>query len=150
MNHAQTSELGRLSIGKGGLPLWPLKPCLRSDTSSSFNVTAEAWPPIQQHSNSTYPFQAKSLGSKRKKPIEVFVSAGSFSNPYYTFKTKKKTIEDLEINRSKRYRFRRAYKASTHPFYISDQGWNQPATRQIKLKGNGDYKTDLSTQKHSP
>ena len=99
---------------------------------------------MQQHSNSTYPFQARSLGSKRKKPIEVCVSAGSFSNPYYTFKNKKgKTIEGLEINPSKRYRSRRADKASTHPFYISNQGWNQPATRQIKLKGNGDYQNGI-------
>ena len=76
---------------------------------------------MQQHSNSTYPFR-ESLGSKRKKSIEVCVSAGSFSNPYYTFKNKKgKTIEGLEINPSKRYRFRRADKASTHPFYILNQ-----------------------------
>lgn len=39
--HAQTSELGRLSIGKGGLPLWPLY-C--EEVRNRLNATASGWP----------------------------------------------------------------------------------------------------------
>ena len=101
---------------------------------------------MQQHSNSTSLWQASSLRSKRKKPIEVFVSAGSFSKPYYTFKDKEgRTIEDLEINPSRRYRFGRAYNAPTHPFYISDQGFTQPSTNKIKLKGDGGSNSGITS-----
>ena len=95
---------------------------------------------MQQHSNSAFTTQAREVRSKRKKTIEVFVSAGSFSDPYYTFKDKKgRTIKDFELDPSKKYRFRRADNASTHPFYISDQGFMQPATNKLKLKGDGDF-----------
>ena len=98
---------------------------------------------MQQHSNSTYPFQARSLGSKRKKPIEVCVSAGSFSNPYYMFKNKKgkqskawKSIQAKDIASGELTKHQ-------HIRSISSIYWNQPATRQIKLKGNGDYKNGI-------
>ena len=99
---------------------------------------------MQQHSNSAFTTQARALRSKRTKPIEVFVSAGSFSKPYYTFKDKKgKTIKDFELNPSKKYRFRREDNALTHPFYISDQGFTQPATSKIKLKGDGYFSSGI-------
>ena len=99
---------------------------------------------MKHQSNSAFTFEARSLRSNRKKPIEVFVSAGSFSAPYYTFKDKKgRQIESFELNPSKQYRLKRANKASTHPFYISDQGWNQPATNKIKLKGDGDFDSGI-------
>ena len=101
---------------------------------------------MQQHSNSTSPLQASSLRSKRKKPIEVFVSAGSFSKPYYTFKDKEgRTIEDFKIDPSKRYRFRRADNALTHPFYISDQGFTKSSTNKIKLKGDGGSNSGITS-----
>ena len=121
-----------------------LHPCLGGDTTNSFNVTAAAIQPMQQHSNSAFTAQARALRAKRKKPIEVFVSAGSFSEPYYTFKDKKgRTIKDFELDPSKKYRFRREDNASTHPFYISDQGFTQPATSRIKFKGDGDFNSGI-------
>ena len=99
---------------------------------------------MQQHFNSTPTIQARSLRSKRKKTVDIFVSAGSFTDPYYTFSDKKgRQIESFEFNPSTKYRFRRAGKASTHPFYISDQGWNEPATKKLKLKGDGDFNSGI-------
>ena len=99
---------------------------------------------MPQNSSPTFTFEARAPRSNRKKTIEVFVSAGSFSRPYYTFKNKKgRTIEDFEIDPSKRYRFRRADNAATHPFYISDQGFTQPPTNKIKLKGDGDSNSGI-------
>ena len=99
---------------------------------------------MERLSNARLTIEARTLRSRRNKRIEIFVSAGSFSKPYYTFSDKKgRRIESFELDPTKRYRFRRADKASTHPFYISNQGWNQPATRQIKLKGDGDHKNGI-------
>ena len=99
---------------------------------------------MPQHSYSAFTFEARAPRSNRKKTIEVFVSAGSFSDPYYTFTDKKgREIEAFEIDPSKKYRFKRSSEASTHPFYISDRGWNQEATKKIKIKGDGDYNNGI-------
>lgn len=91
-----------------------------------------------QQSDSTYSFEASSRRQNRKKPVEIFVSAGSFSRPYYSFQDKKgRAIDRLELNTNKQYRFRRIDNATTHPFYISDQGFNQPNTNRIKISGDG-------------
>ena len=91
-----------------------------------------------QQSDSTYSFEASSRRPNHKKPVEIFVSAGSFSRPYYSFQDKKgRAIDRLELNTNKKYRFRRIDNATTHPFYISDQGFNQPSTNKIKIKGDG-------------
>ena len=91
-----------------------------------------------QQSDSTYSFEASSRRPNRKKPVEIFVSAGSFSRPYYNFQDKKgRAIDRLELNTNRKYRFRRIDNATTHPFYISDQGFNRPTTNKIKTKGDG-------------
>jgi hypothetical protein len=91
-----------------------------------------------QQSDSTYSFEASSRRPNRKKPVEIFVSAGSFSRPYYSFQDKKgRAIDQLELNTNKKYRFRRSNNATTHPFYISDQGFNQSGTNKIKIRGDG-------------
>ena len=91
-----------------------------------------------QQSDSTYSFEASSRRPNRKKPVEIFVSAGSFSRPYYSFQDKKgRAIDQLELNTNKKYRFRRSNNATTHPFYISDQGFNQSSTNKIKIRGDG-------------
>lgn len=77
----------------------------------------------------------KASAVKAQRLIEVFMSAGSFSDPYYTFEDKKgRNIQDFEFDPGKRYRLKRADKASTNPFYISDQGWSQPATKKSSSK----------------
>ena len=97
---------------------------------------------MPQHSYSAFTFEARAPRSNRKKTIEVFVSAGSFSDPYYTFTDKKgREIEAFEIDQAK-IPFKRSSEASTHPFYISDRGWNQEAEK-IKIKGDGDYNNGI-------
>jgi len=99
---------------------------------------------MNQQSESTFTFGARSLRTNRNKPIEIFVSAGSFAKPYYTFTNKKgRIIEQLKINAGKQYRFRRADNASTHPFYISDQGFNQQSTRRVKIRGDGQFNSGI-------
>ena len=57
---------------------------------------------MPQHSYSTFTFEARAPRSNRKKTIEVFVSAGAFQTPYYTFTDKKgREIEAFEIDPSK-------------------------------------------------
>ena len=117
-----------------------LTPCLGGGTIKSLNVNRWAPPQMQQQSVFRYTFQAKHLRTRPRKTTDIFVSAGSFSDPYYTFADKKgRTIKSFELDPSKQYRFKRADKASTHPFYISDRGWNQPATKKIKIKGDGNF-----------
>lgn len=97
----------------------------------------------QQDSRST--FAATSMRPKRKKIIEIFVSGGSFSKPHYTFSDKQgRLIDNLKLNVSKTYRFRRFGNATTHPFYISDAGVNQPATKNIKLRGDGKFNDGIT------
>lgn len=99
---------------------------------------------MQHHTNFNYTFNPRHLRSKPKKTIKIFVSAGSFSEPYYTFANKRgKTLKSLELDPTQKYRFTRTDKALTHPFYISDQGWNQPATTKIKIRGDGNFNSGI-------
>ena len=68
--------------------------------------------------------------SAKKQPIEISVSAGTLDKqPFYTFKNAKgKTIKNLKINPKKTYIFSREQMAESHPFYISDTGFNQRNT----------------------
>lgn len=78
--------------------------------------------------------------SAKKQPIEIFVSAGDLNAPFYTFKNSKgKTIKNLKINPKKTYVFSREEMAETHPFYISDVGFNQKHSKSIKIKGDGRF-----------
>ena len=86
-----------------------------------------------------------SLRSNHRKIVNVFVSEGSFSDPFYNFKDKQgRTIETFKLNPNKKYRFKRADSASSHPFYISDQGFKQPATNRIKVKGDGTFDSGIT------
>ena len=99
---------------------------------------------MDRPSDSSLTFTARAMRSKRRKPIEIFVSEGNHSKPYYTFQNKEgQTIKSLKINPAKQYRFRRVNNASSHPFYISDRGVNQPATQKIRLRGDGDFDSGI-------
>ena len=92
------------------------------------------------------PEQASMLKrSTKKKPIEIFVSAGSFDDPAYTFfKADGQAIKRFKINPKKVYTFKRLNEASTHPFYISDTGVKQKSSKAIKLKGDGDFNEGIT------
>jgi hypothetical protein len=83
--------------------------------------------------------------SAKKQPIEIFVSAGDLNAPFYTFKNSKgKVIKNLKINPKKTYVFSREEMAESHPFYISDVGFNQRHSKAIKIKGDGSFDDGIS------
>ena len=73
-------------------------------------------------------------------PVELFVSAGSFAEPYYTFYTDAEGNEPLvdpALDVDSTYLFRRLDDVSSHPFYVSDQGHNQTSSSALILQGDG-------------
>ena len=76
----------------------------------------------------------------RRKTIDVLVDGGTMDDPFYRFYDSDGVeLDDFKINVKKKYRFSRLDGASTHPFYISDFGGNNPASNALKLKGSGDF-----------
>ena len=74
------------------------------------------------------------------EPIDIYVSSGSFSSPYYNFYTDAAGTTQLSnrtLNTNNVYRFRRLNNASSHAFYISDNGYEQSASSAITLEGDG-------------
>ena len=75
---------------------------------------------------------------RRRKPVDVFVDAGSFEEPCYRFfDSDGDEIENFKVNVKKKYHFRRLNNAKTHPFYVSDSGYNRSASDALKVKGDG-------------
>ncbi|WP_156957202.1 Ig-like domain-containing protein [Synechococcus sp. KORDI-49] len=73
-------------------------------------------------------------------PVELFVSAGSFAEPYYTFYTDAEGNEPLvdpALDVDSTYLFRRLDDVASHPFYVSDQGHNQTSSSALILQGDG-------------
>lgn len=73
----------------------------------------------------------------------IYVSAGGFSSPYYGFYSDSGLTQPLDIysggsdslSTSQTYTFVKA--TTSHPFYMSDAGYEQPSTSLISLAGNG-------------
>jgi len=83
-------------------------------------------------------------GTMADNMVNVYVSAGSTSSPYYNFfsdasgstpmdKSNGKTILDT----SKKYTFHRLSEAASHAFYISDTGYESQRSDDINLIGDG-------------
>ena len=74
------------------------------------------------------------------KNIQLWVSGGTFSSPYYRFYTDAGGTEeliDLTLDSTYTYTFKRLNGATSHPFYVSDQGVGEPSTAAITLNGSG-------------
>ena len=56
----------------------------------------------------------------------------------------KEVISDLRINTSKTYTFKRLDEASSHPFYISDNGNNSESSSNLVLSGDGSYDSGIT------
>ena len=72
--------------------------------------------------------------------ITIYVSGGSFSNPPYKFyldENGDQELTNLTLDPSQSYIFKRLNSASSHPFYISDIGYNQASSSKISLTGDG-------------
>lgn len=79
--------------------------------------------------------------------INIYVGPGNQNTaPYYTFyladNTNATQITALDISKS--YTFHRLSDATSHPFYISDQGYEQASTTAITLSGNGNATTGIT------
>ena len=68
----------------------------------------------------------------------VYVSMGSFNSPYYEFYSDSAgtvPLASLDVNET--YTFYRLANAPTHPFYISDVGYEETSSSKITLSGDG-------------
>ena len=75
---------------------------------------------------------------KSSKVVDIFVDGGSFEDPFYRFfDSNGDELDRLKINVEKKYRFRRQGEVTSHPFYISDSGYNSDSSKSLKLKGDG-------------
>ena len=95
---------------------------------TSIRLEVNTVPPVPQAST-----QSESV-------VELFVSAGSFSDPFYTFYTDaegNKPLADLALNVDETYLFRRLDDVTSHPFYVSDQGHNQDSSSALIVQGDG-------------
>jgi len=71
---------------------------------------------------------------------EIYVDGGSMSSPYYTFYTDSagtEVLTDNVLDITQTYTFHRLNSASTHPFFLSDAGYEQTATTALMLSGDG-------------
>ena len=72
--------------------------------------------------------------------IDLWVSEGSFQAPYYQLYTDEAGTQELtalSLDTHYSYTFRRLGEASSHPFYVSDAGYNQASTEAINISGGG-------------
>ena len=72
--------------------------------------------------------------------VNLWVSAGAFSSPYYHFYTDSSGSQEFTDNTldiGKSYTFRRLGEASEHPFYISDNGLKAASSDALLITGEG-------------
>ncbi len=78
---------------------------------------------------------------------DIYVSVGQLSTPYYTFHATNDVtsspISNFSLNTNQTYRFHRLGGATSHPFYISDVGYEIESSYKITLSGDGNYNTGI-------
>ena len=75
----------------------------------------------------------------------VYVSGGSMSEPHYSFYTDSEgTTEISELDITHTYTFHRLNGATSHPFYISDSGYEQESSAKITLTGDGSSNSGIT------
>ena len=68
----------------------------------------------------------------------IYVSGGSMSEPYYQFYSDSEgTTEISELDISHSYTFHRLNGATSHPFYVSDTGYEQESSDKVAITGDG-------------
>ena len=74
-------------------------------------------------------------------PIAIYVSKGNLSSPYYDFfldeDGKNKIDSPITLDANKIYIFKRLNEESSHPFYLSDNGYGKNSSSSINLEGYG-------------
>ena len=75
--------------------------------------------------------------------IIIFVDEGSFQEPFFNFYNEsKELIKDLKIDASNSYTFKRLNEVYSHPFYISDNGY-ELQSNFIEITGDGSFDTGI-------
>ena len=75
----------------------------------------------------------------------VYVSAGSMSEPHYEFYTDSEgTTEISELDITHTYTFHRLNGATSHPFYVSDAGYEQESSDKVTLTGDGSSSSGIA------
>ena len=79
-------------------------------------------------------------------PVDVFVGDGSMAGaPYYQFYSDAAGSNEItEIDTTKNYNFQRLNNPSTHPFFISDVGYNTASSTDILIAGDGSAASGIS------
>ena len=68
--------------------------------------------------------------------IDIWVSEGVLGTPHYRFYTDPlgtEELTELTFDHRNSYNFFRLYEAISHPFYISDTGYNLASTNAITI-----------------
>ena len=77
--------------------------------------------------------------------IHVYVSGGSMSEPYFEFYADSEgTTEISELDITNTYTFHRLNGATSHPFYISDSGYEQESSAKVTLTGDGSSNSGIA------
>ena len=75
----------------------------------------------------------------------IYVSGGSMSEPYYQFYSDSEgTTEISELDISHSYTFHRLNGATSHPFYVSDTGYEQESSDKITITGDGSSSSGIT------
>ena len=83
-------------------------------------------------------YSASAEDGEDSDAIDVYVNGGTMSNPYFQFYLDEEGNTELtEIDISNSYKFHRLNDASSHPFYVSDQGYEAESSDKISLEGEG-------------
>ena len=84
-------------------------------------------------------------GDESSDIIDIYVDGGTMSDPYYQFYLNDDgTSEITEIDISKVYKFHRLNGATSHPFYISDMGYEAESSDEISLEGDGSSSSGIT------
>ena len=75
----------------------------------------------------------------------VYVSGGSMSEPYFNFYADSEgTTEISELDITHTYTFHRLNGATSHPFYVSDSGYEQESSEKVSLTGDGSSNSGIT------
>ncbi|MFL2940630.1 MAG: fasciclin domain-containing protein, partial [Candidatus Poseidoniales archaeon] len=75
----------------------------------------------------------------------VYVSGGTMSEPYFEFYTDSEgTTQISELDIAHTHTFHRLNGATSHPFYISDSGYEQESSDEITLTGDGSSNSGIT------
>ena len=83
--------------------------------------------------------------SAEENVIHIYVSEGSMSEPYFQFYTDSEgTTEISELDITHTYTFHRLNGATSHPFYVSDSGYEQESSEKVSLTGDGSSNSGIT------